>query len=375
MTTEKKKTFPLAKKDAPSPALRRRLFFLLLFLLYVLALLFSGTLAEGVVRGCLLALSVVLPAVFPFLLLSDLLFSTLPPSENSGAARLFSRIFSLPEALFPSFLIGMISGFPVGFRSVGVLFRQGKIRRTDAERALSLCSAPSPVFVLFGIGRGLFSDIGLGVRLLLAEAVSVIAVGFVSGQIAARKKRRKNKAAAPAVRDNTLRYTAKERNTVRLAATGSAPLRQPALRSTSAGTIPAEEASEKTPPKPPRPTFTSVIGSAVGVSLSMLGVFAFFGALSALLEKLLPPALFLATSSLLEMTSFASALAKSGLPSALVLPLLGFSVTFCGFSVHLQCFSTLPDSSEKLSLFPYLTAKVFSGLLAAFFLSFSALFL
>lgn len=105
----------------------------------------SAAACEGV-QQCLTR---VFPALFPFFVLTKLLLSRSGSFEAPRAiTRLSERLFAIPAAALPVFLLGMVSGCPVGAASAAELCRHGKCTEDEAERLLVYSSNCGPAFLL-----------------------------------------------------------------------------------------------------------------------------------------------------------------------------------------------------------------------------------
>jgi len=125
----------------------------------------------------------VAPGIFPFLVL--LPFFTSAEAQwvyEKLFGRLFSRIFRLGSGAVPCVVCGLIGGSPAGAISIRKAYRAGKTDSHEALTALTLASGLSPVFLVCGVGQGMFSDALTGVKILICSIVS----GGISAFIASR---------------------------------------------------------------------------------------------------------------------------------------------------------------------------------------------
>ncbi len=132
-------------------------------------------------RGAVdLCLNVVIPSLFPFFIFCGLFLSL-------GGARLLSRIlssvmrpvFNLPGAAALAYVLGIISGYPVGAVCASDLYSRGECTKNEAERMLAFCNNSGPLFVIGSIGAGMLGSPSSG-RILYA---SHIAAAFLTGLI------------------------------------------------------------------------------------------------------------------------------------------------------------------------------------------------
>lgn len=148
------------------------------------ALLFSpGVVAAGVKDGLSLSAGVLIPSLFPFMVLAGFL-------ALSGAGDLLSvplwpltALLRLPPAAGAALLTGLIGGYPAGARTLDTLVVAGRLDRETAERMLLFCVNPGPSFVVIAVGSRMFGSIRTGWLLFAAQCLSSLtyAVLFARG--------------------------------------------------------------------------------------------------------------------------------------------------------------------------------------------------
>lgn len=146
----------------------------LLLLLVLRPQRYAAACAEGIALWA----KVVLPALFPFLVLTAWIARS---GMADGLGRKLSPLLrrcGLPAASAGAFLLSIVSGYPVGSRVVADLQRRGKIGRADAERLSILCSTSGPMFILGSVGSAMFGGGKAGAVLLSAHLFGVLAVAL-----------------------------------------------------------------------------------------------------------------------------------------------------------------------------------------------------
>ncbi len=113
-----------------------------------------------------LAVGVVLPSLFPMLVLSQVLVST----------GVVSRLGAIPS----TFAIGLLSGYPVGASVVEELARRGIVTRDQAARMLPWCNNTGPAFIVGVVGAAIWGSPAVGWLLYACHAASAAIVGFLS---------------------------------------------------------------------------------------------------------------------------------------------------------------------------------------------------
>ena len=157
----------------------------------MLLMLVLSTQAAGAVRlGLALCARSVVPALFPFLVLSGLFVnlgcSDVPARLLSGVMH---RLFGCSGSGASAFFLGLLGGYPLGARTIGELYRTGRISRQEGEHLLCFCNNAGPAFILGIAGAGIFGDLRIGAWLYLIHASAATMVGLMLG--------RSNTAAAP----------------------------------------------------------------------------------------------------------------------------------------------------------------------------------
>lgn len=147
--------------------------------------------AAACAEGIALWAKAVLPALFPFLLLTgataglrgaDKSRTRGGRASKKGCAQKIGtklRALGLSAAGAGAFLTSALSGYPVGSRAVADLYAGGRIGRGEAVRLSALCSTSGPMFVLGTVGSGMFGGGGAGAVLLAAHLLGVLSVFLV----------------------------------------------------------------------------------------------------------------------------------------------------------------------------------------------------
>lgn len=146
----------------------------LLLLLVLRPQRYAAACAEGIALWA----KVVLPALFPFLVLTAWIARS---GMADGLGRKLSpplRRCGLPAASAGAFLLSIVSGYPVGSRVVADLQRRGEIGRADAEKLSILCSTSGPMFILGSVGNAMFGGGKAGAVLLTAHLFGVLAIAL-----------------------------------------------------------------------------------------------------------------------------------------------------------------------------------------------------
>ena len=270
--------------------------------------------AESVREGISLWAVSVLPATFPFLFLTALFtrFGVYRKLSNA-LSPFFGKAFRVSGTGGCAALLAMLSGYPVGARTVADLYERGAIAEGEVFRLSCLATTSGPMFLVGVVGTAMFASPAAGWILLFSHFAAVWLVCLCL--------KRKSPLPAktlppPAPRDENVLYDS---------------------------------------------LFSSVISIlCVGGSIA---VFYAFG-------QMLSDALFFLPLSdtgiallrgLLEMTAGCALLSRA--PGAFPLALCAFLVTFGGLCVLVQQLAFL--SRAKIKAAPFLAIKFLQGLIAA----------
>ena len=145
-----------------------------------LLLLCSADAAQAVRDALALCAQSVIPALFPFFVVSSL-FIDLGCAAVLGRslAPIMHRLFGVSGAGGTAFLLGIIGGYPVGGRTAGELYRSGQCEREECERLLAFCNNAGPSFILGIAGLGCFGSVRVGAWLYLIHVGAAVMVGLL----------------------------------------------------------------------------------------------------------------------------------------------------------------------------------------------------
>lgn len=283
----------------------------------LLLLIYSQTAVNYMKKGLELCATAVIPSLFPFMVIAELI-------TRSGIGHKFARLFRLPMKLIfgvnetgaSAFILGALCGFPIGTLTLVKTLDRGEMTRRELERLMTFCNIPGAAFVISTLGSSLLGDIRLGIVIYSSLLLSSVLIGVACRFI--YKDDGKSRATQPYVR---VRLSAKD--------------------------------------------FTESISSSAHSMLNVCAYVVFFltliGCLGATLTKLaLPGELTASMFGLFEISS--------GVGAAAALPNRSHAILLCaliagwsGLSVHFQIMSV--SSGRSINLKPFFIAKTAQGVL------------
>ncbi len=155
-----------------------KLLFLFSFIMCVF-LLFNPMLCAN---ACLNGISVwafkVMPMLFPFFVLTRLLVQASNKKPNF-MDKFFSKTFHAPSGSFLTYVLSIISGYPMGAKLICDMKKDGLINSTQATRMLSFCSVSGPMFIIGTVGIMMLNSAKAGIIILIANVLASLANGFV----------------------------------------------------------------------------------------------------------------------------------------------------------------------------------------------------
>lgn len=146
----------------------------------VLFLAEAGFVRAAAAEALSLCASSVIPALFPFLVVSSLLLSLgLGELLSPMLAGLMEPLFRVDGVGSSALLLGLVGGYPIGAKTAADLYRKGLLSRPEAERLLAFCNNSNPVFLISVLGVGVFGSVRAGVWLWLIHLLSALLTGLL----------------------------------------------------------------------------------------------------------------------------------------------------------------------------------------------------
>ncbi len=290
---------------------------------FALLLKNSALVSEYMKSGLSLCVSVVIPAIFPYMALSAFLINVGFDRLMSGrVGRWVGKLFRIPTEASVAIILGILCGFPIGAVAACKLYDKGCFGDKTYLRVLYLSSVASPAFLISGVGLGIWKSQRVGVALYIIQIISMLSVGFF-----------------------TRRFYANDFDVCD-------------SRNTVVGKSQKSIASAIS---------DSVSSSSISI-LKVCGFVLFFisvgGVISAQAEKLCLPADIKAyIFGFLEMSSGTREIAVSA-PISVAFPITALFVGWSGLSVHFQIIAV--GGNIKVSFLRYFAAKAIMGVVSFF---------
>jgi len=121
---------------------------------------------EGARNGLALCGQVIIPSIYPFLVLAGI-FSRLNAKRKS-------------TAMAGAVLLGFLGGYPLGAKAAVQLMEQGAVTRGQAQRLQLFCVNAGPAYLIGAVGSGMLGSKRAGMILFAAMLVSGLALGLLT---------------------------------------------------------------------------------------------------------------------------------------------------------------------------------------------------
>lgn len=260
---------------------------------------------------------IIIPTLFPFFVCSGILiysgFGSVLAKYAQGVMR---PLFNVAPSGAAAFIIGIISGFPLGAITTVQLYKCGSLSKSEAERLLSFCNNSGPLFIIGSVGTAIYSKLSYGIILYLIHIISSIITGMIFRNYG------KNHHTSPNMRLQT--------NEMSIADIFSISL-------------------------------SNASKNIITVCFSII----FFSSVSRVIlsSTSLPPVLDAAASGFCEFSTGILKISMLDIDIYKKLILSSLIIGFSGISVHIQVMAV--TSGSELSLKPYILGKIAHGIIAA----------
>ena len=151
-----------------------------LLLAFALIIAVGGNFTYATVEGIKLWVACVLPALFPYFFITAILSSlSVTGKIANNLSPLTKRLFNTGGLCGYAFFISLISGYPLGAKTVADLKKQNLLSEVESIRASAFCSTSSPMFLIGSVGNVMFRSSLFGFLLFITHLLSAFSMGVI----------------------------------------------------------------------------------------------------------------------------------------------------------------------------------------------------
>lgn len=122
----------------------------------------------------------VVPSLLPFFIATELLSYTNTASLIGKLLHpIMKPVFNVPGIGAYAFIMGIISGYPIGAKIVTELRQENLCTKEEGERLLAFTNNSGPLFIIGTVGISLFGNTSIGLLLFLTHISACITVGII----------------------------------------------------------------------------------------------------------------------------------------------------------------------------------------------------
>ena len=179
------KTMSRSLRSSPKPrifllSVKRNLLPALFCLFTACLVIFSKSNLSAAKTGLLLWANQVVPSLLPFFMATEMLsYTTIVSKIGKFLDPIMRPLFNVPGCGAYAFIMGIISGYPVGAKIVSNFRLQGLCTKEEAERLVAFTNNSGPLFILGTIGISFFGNTLIGILLLITHVLAGISVGIL----------------------------------------------------------------------------------------------------------------------------------------------------------------------------------------------------
>ena len=325
----------------------------IIFCLFSLCLiLFSSTNLIAAKNGLTLWVTAVIPSLFPFFVATELLsYTNIISFLGKLLTPIMRPLFHVPGEAGFAFLMGLISGYPVGAKVISHFMEEGICTKEEAERMLAFTNNSGPLFIIGTVGITLFGNTQIGILLFITHILACISVGIILGFFSDKSK--KDFPFFDKKKDNSATYNIEKKKSVSFSSLGEI-LGKSIMNSISTilmigGFV----------------VIFSVLLSILKQSHILDGISSIFSPIFSLIQipsECVTPLL----AGIIELTNGVNLISNIPLKTiSTSIILCAFLLGFGGISILLQVFSIV--AKNRLSIKTYFLGKLLQGLLAALY--------
>lgn len=159
---------------------KKIIFNILIFGIIFFLLFNSEILIKSIHSSIDLFLYKLIPALFPYLLITELLINSGRIYNISyGLSGILSKIFRIPPHTTSTVLVGFLLGYPNAAKCILKMYNEHQIDEKVAVKLMSFTSNANPSYIIATLGIGIFKSAEIGLILAISHYLSAIIIGML----------------------------------------------------------------------------------------------------------------------------------------------------------------------------------------------------
>jgi len=150
-------------------------------LILFICLIFATNI-ETYSKSCLNGVSVwaikIFPVMFPFFVFTRII-TNLSENKPNFMDKFFNKLYNTPTGSFKTFVLSVLSGYPMGAKLICSQYEQNLISKNDATKMLSFCSVSGPMFMLGTVGVSILHSYKAGLIILISNIIACLINGLI----------------------------------------------------------------------------------------------------------------------------------------------------------------------------------------------------
>ncbi|MEG0230190.1 MAG: hypothetical protein RR640_06260, partial [Oscillospiraceae bacterium] len=147
--------------------------------LMIFMLLFGDIFSLGIKNGLLLCGNILIPALFPFMIISSFCSNEKILKVLSKPLKFLSKLFKIPQSCCSIYFLSLIGGYIAGPIAIANAKNDNIINKNTAEKLLCYCVNSGPAYIITFIGGFVFKNIFIGFAMFLCQIISSFIIGIL----------------------------------------------------------------------------------------------------------------------------------------------------------------------------------------------------
>ena len=158
----------------------RTVLFCIFTAVYVCMIVYGAQVRRGVSDALALCAGMVVPSLFPMLILTAFLSRIgIPRKAEKLLFRPVGRLTGLSSDAAPAVFFGLTGGYPVGVKTAAAAYSENRLAPSHAKRAALFCVHPGAAFSVLTVGKGFGGSVVTGLLLYFSVLLADLILGYL----------------------------------------------------------------------------------------------------------------------------------------------------------------------------------------------------